>query len=135
MTGAKPSRLNAADKRSVRPTRSASTRTATAPASGTTTPPSAVTNNPCEHEERFTWKVLLSLAERDPSQASFSQARTTFQLINTALKHAYRERSGLFLISQYLCLWIYHRLLLKSMILDKVHLSASTYPQFGLQMR
>jgi hypothetical protein len=28
--------------------------------------------------------VLLTLAERDLRQASFSQARSTFQLINTA---------------------------------------------------
>jgi hypothetical protein len=39
-----------------------------------------VTDNPCDHEVRFTWKVLLNLAERDPRQASFSQARSTFQL-------------------------------------------------------
>jgi hypothetical protein len=53
---------------------------------GDVTPsPSAVTDNPCDHEVRFTRKVLLSLAGRDPRQASFSQARSTFQLINTAL--------------------------------------------------
>ena len=54
-----------------------------------------MTDNPCDHEVRFTWKVLLNLAERDPRQASFFQARSTFQLINTALKHARDERSGL----------------------------------------
>jgi hypothetical protein len=54
-----------------------------------------VTDNPCDHEVPFTWKVLLTLAERDLRQASFSQARSTFQLINTALKHAHHEWSGL----------------------------------------
>ena len=38
----------------VSPTRSASSRTATAPASGTTPVPSAVTDNPCDHDVRFT---------------------------------------------------------------------------------
>ena len=81
--GVNPRRANAVDKPSVSPTRSASSRTATAPASGTTPSPSAVTDNPCDHEVRFTCEVLLSLAERDLRQASFSQARSTFQLINT----------------------------------------------------
>jgi hypothetical protein len=39
---------------------------------------------PGGHEVPFTWKVLLTLAERDLRQALFSQARSTFQLINTA---------------------------------------------------
>jgi hypothetical protein len=43
-----------------------------------------VTDNPRDHEVLFTWKVLLTLAEQDLRQASFSQARSTFQLINTA---------------------------------------------------
>ena len=76
-------RVSASDKARVRPTRSASSRTATAPASGTSPSPSAVTDNPCDHEVPFTWKVLPTLAERDSRQDSFSQARSTFQLINT----------------------------------------------------
>jgi hypothetical protein len=41
----------------VRPARSASSRTATDPASGTTPDPSAATDNPCDHEVRFTCEV------------------------------------------------------------------------------
>src|SRR5215217_5746303 len=63
--GVKPRRANAVDKLEVSPTRSASSRTATTPANGTTPSPSAVTDNPCDHEVPFTWKVLLSFAERD----------------------------------------------------------------------
>jgi hypothetical protein len=38
----------------VRPTRSANSRRVTAPASGTTPGPSPVTDNPCDHDVRFT---------------------------------------------------------------------------------
>jgi hypothetical protein len=41
----------------VRPARSASSRTATDPASGTIPDPSAATDNPCDHEVRFTCEV------------------------------------------------------------------------------
>ena len=72
----------AVDSLWVRPTRSASSRTDTAPANGTTPSPSAVTDNPRDHEVPFTWKVLPTLAERDSRQDSFSQARSTFLLTN-----------------------------------------------------
>jgi hypothetical protein len=58
--GVKPRRANAVDKPPVSPTRSASSRTATAPASGTTPSPSAVTDNPCDHDLRFTCEVPSS---------------------------------------------------------------------------
>jgi hypothetical protein len=85
MTRVKPRRASAVDKPAVSPTRSASSQTATAPANGTTPSPSAVTDNPRDHEVPFTWEVLLTLAERDSRQDSFSQARSTFQLINIVL--------------------------------------------------
>ena len=86
-TGTNLRRANACDKASVSPTRSASSRTAAAPANGTTPVPSAVTDNPCDQPVRFTSKVLLALRERDPRQASFSQARSTFLLINRRAGH------------------------------------------------
>src|SRR5215210_5092040 len=83
-TGENDRRDKAVDRLWVRPTRSASSRTDTTPASGTTPSPSAVTDNPSDQEVPFTWKVLLTLVERDLRHASFSQARSTFHLINTA---------------------------------------------------
>src|SRR5215218_8814047 len=58
--------------RAVSPTRSARSRTATAPANGTTPDPSAVTDNPRDHKVGFTREMPSRQEESNPKQVRFS---------------------------------------------------------------
>jgi hypothetical protein len=70
-TGTKPGRVKAADTAAVSPTRSARSRTATAPANGTTPDPPAVTDNPRDHEVGFTCEVPSRQEGSNPKQVRF----------------------------------------------------------------
>jgi hypothetical protein len=93
-TGVKPRRVKAADTASVSPTRSARSRTATVPANGTTPDPSAVTDNPRDHEVGFTYEVPSRQEESNRKQVRFSLICKALSRLQPTCHSIGHERSG-----------------------------------------